>query len=88
MKIKKGYIKTETFDGWAVTPIGEESRKNKIMLTLNKTASEIWDLLSEGKTKEEIVSALTKKYGITAEKAEQGTDRVLAILSDEGILEE
>ena len=62
MKIKSGYMKTETFDGWAVVPVEEESKRRKIMLTLNKTAAEIWDYLEEGKIPEEIVKGLSPPY--------------------------
>lgn len=87
MKIKSGYMKTETFDGWAVVPVEEESKRRKIMLTLNKTAAEIWDYLEEGKIPEEIVKGLSEKYGIPAEQAQRGVDRIVASLLKEGILE-
>ena len=88
MKIKDGYIKVESFDGFVVTPVGEESVKNKIMLTLNGTASEIWDMLKDGKTADEITAALSEKYGITKEKAQDGVDKIIDSLEKEGILTE
>ena len=88
MKIKDGYIKVESYDGFVVTPVGEESKKNKIMLTLNGTASEIWDMLKDGKSADEIITALSEKYGITKEKAQDGVDRIIDSLKKEGILTE
>ena len=88
MKIKDGYIKVESFDGFVVTPIGEESKENKIMLTLNGTASEIWDMLKDGKNADEIITALSEKYGITKEKAQNGVDKIIDSLEKEGILTE
>ena len=88
MKIKDGCIKVESFDGFVVTPVGEESKDNKIMITLNGTASEIWDMLIDGKTADEITAALSEKYGITKEKAQDGVDKIIDSLEKEGILTE
>ena len=88
MKIKDGYIKVESYDGFVVTPVGEESKDNKIMITLNGTASEIWDMLIDGKTADEITAALSEKYGITKEKAQDGVDKIIDSLEKEGILTE
>ena len=88
MKIKDGYIKVESYNGFVVTPVGEESVKNKIMLTLNGTASEIWDMLKDGKSADEIIMALSEKYGITKEKAQSGVDKIIDSLTKEGILTE
>ena len=88
MKIRDGYIKVESFDGFVVTPVGEESKKNKIMLTLNGTASEIWDMLKDGKSADEITAALSEEYGITKEKAQDGVDKIIDSLKKEGILTE
>lgn len=88
MKIKDGYIKVESYNGFVVTPVGEESVKNKIMLTLNGTASEIWDMLKDGKSADEITAALSEKYDITKEKAQNGVDKIIDSLKKEGILTE
>ena len=88
MKIKDGYIKVESYDGFVVTPVGAESVKNKIMLTLNGTASEIWDMLKTGKSADEITAALSEEYGITKEKAQDGVDKIIESLKKEGILTE
>ena len=88
MKIKDGYIKVESFDGFVVTTVGDENKNNKIMLTLNGTASEIWDMLKDGKSADEITAALSEKYGITNEKAQDGVDKIIDSLKKEGILTE
>ena len=88
MKIKDGYIKVESYDGFVVTTVGDENKNNKIMLILNGTASEIWDMLKEGKSADEITAALSEKYGITKEKAQDGVDKIIDSLKKEGILTE
>ena len=88
MKIKDGYIKVESYDGFVVTTVGDENKNSKIMLTLNGTASEIWDMLKDGKSVDEITAALSEKYDITKEKAQDGVDRIIVSLKKEGILTE
>lgn len=88
MKIKDGYIKVESYDGFVVTTVGDENKNNKIMLTLNGTASEIWDMLKDGKSADEITAVLSEKYGITNEKAQDGVDKIIDSLKKEGILTE
>ena len=88
MKIKDGYIKVASFDGWVITPVGEESEKNKIMITLNETAAEIWDMLKDGKTAHEAAAALSEKYGVSIEKAKADVAKIVDPLIKEGILTE
>ena len=88
MKIKDGYIKVESYDGFVVTTVGDENKNKKIMLTLNGTASEIWDMLKEGKSADEITAALSEKHGITKEKAQSGVNKIIDSLKKEGILTE
>lgn len=87
MRIKKDYIKVQAYDGWVVTPIGEESKKKKIMLTLNNSAAEIWDMIAAENSKENIVSALVEKYGISEEKAFNDVEKIIDTLVKEGIVE-
>ena len=84
--IKDGYIKVEAYDGFIVTPVGEESEKNNVLLTLNDTAGEIWDMLKEEKSADQIADALCEKYGIARETAKSDTKKIIDSLKKEGIL--
>jgi len=44
---------------------------------LNETATVIWRALSDGRSKEDIVSSLTSVYDVTEEDAAKNIDRVL-----------
>ncbi len=87
MKIKKGYVKIKSIDGWVVAVVGEESKKNKIMLELNDTASEIWDFLAKGISTEAIADALCEKYTLSKEHAQKSVANVINTLNDAGVLE-
>lgn len=87
MKIKDEYIKIQVADEWIVAVVGEESRKNKIMLELNDTAAVIWDLLKEEMTVDEIAAKLTAEYDITEECATESVTSVIKTLYDAGVME-
>ena len=87
MRLKQGYIKVAAFEGFAVIPAGEESSNSRFMLTLNNTAAEIWDMLSDGRSADEIAAALSDKYGISAQKAKADVDGVVDTLLNAGVLE-
>ena len=88
MKIKDGYIKFKSYDGWVITPIGNESKKNKVIITLNETAAEIWDMLKEEKDADEIAKAFSEKYGISFDRAKNDVSKIVEPLIKKGILTE
>lgn len=71
MKIKKDYVMREVAGQAIVIAVGEESKKFRGMMNLNKTGKDIWEGINRGMTQEEIVETLLEKYEIdhvTAEK--------------------
>lgn len=65
MKINEDFIK-QTLNGECVLiPVGETSLTTAAIFKLNKSAEQIFDLLTEGKNTDEIVCALSREYGDT-----------------------
>lgn len=54
---------------------------------LNRTGTEVWRLLNEGKNKKEIVSELLKKYNNTEEVLNSDCDNIIRKLLDKNIIE-
>jgi hypothetical protein len=50
------------------------------LFTLNESASIIWDLASQGKSRDEIAQNLQAEFQVNLEEAEQDTDRILTEL--------
>ena len=57
------------------------------ILKLNKTASEILDMVHSGMSEQETAEAMAKKYTIGWEKAASDVQKVLTQLAKQGILE-
>ncbi len=70
MRIKKDFVKTEAIgDSFVVVPVGEESAKTHRVITLNETASFIYDGIAEGLDENAIAVKLTSEYNVPMDKA-------------------
>ena len=87
MKIKNGFSKCKVGDGYLVVTTGELSRTNSIMIELNETSSDIWDLIEKGYDEEKIADKLVKKYSVDKETALSDVIGLIAKMTDAGIFE-
>lgn len=55
--------------------------------SLNETGSRIWDLLSGGRSIEEITEAITQEWAVDREEALNYVEEFLAELREEGLVE-
>lgn len=55
--------------------------------SLNETGSRIWDLLSGGRSVEEIAEAITEEWDTTYDEARHYVEEFLEELSEEGLVE-
>ena len=62
MKIKSGFILRQIADSWVAVPIGSMAGKVQGLISLNDTAAEIWKILEEDHTEEEVVELLARSY--------------------------
>lgn len=56
-------------------------------LATNPSGALLWDALSEGATRKELVSKLVEAFGIDPEAARADVDAFVAQLSEKGLLE-
>ena len=61
-------------------------RRNEIF-SLNVTGARLWELVREGRSRSEVVAQLTTEFDATGATVEEETDRLLAALEREGLLE-
>ena len=87
MKIKKGFVAREIAGKSVVIALGEASKSFKGMIELNSTARIIWDMLSEGKEKSDIVSAILDQFDVDVATAAADVDRFISALEGANILE-
>lgn len=69
MKINKNYVLRNVADTWIVLPLAEESVNFTGMMTLNESGVMLWKRLEQGAEPEDLVSALTSVYNVSAEQA-------------------
>ena len=87
MKIKEGFVIREIMGQAVAVPTGKASEEFSGMVKLNDTGKEIWKAVAEGKTSEQIVEILVKKYEVTEEKAKSGVENFLAQMVEKGFME-
>ena len=71
-----------------VVPVGAQTVDFRGLITLNETGEFIWEFLSEDKSLDDIVSALTAEYDIDAETARKDAQDFVKILEEKGFLED
>lgn len=88
MKIKEGFVMREVAGQALVVATGKASQSFNGMIKLNSTAKDIWNLISEGKSESEIISALCEKYDVTEQKATADTSSIIEKMRSAGVFED
>ncbi|MBR3738745.1 MAG: PqqD family protein [Eubacterium sp.] len=88
MKIKKGFAKRKIGTRYVVVATGELSKKMNIIIEMNETSSDIWDLIEKGCQTEEVAKALSEKYEIPYEKALEDTQKIINQMKETGVFED
>ena len=87
MKIKDGFVVRELAGQTIVVALGEASKTFNGMIKLNDTGRIIWDMLSEGKSKEEIADRFVAEYDVDRAIAERDIGAFIETLQGADILE-
>lgn len=81
MKIKDGFILRTVAGETVALPTGGVTNFD-MMITLNDTGRFLWEKLSVGAEKEELVAALLKEYDVTEQAAVTSVDAFVARLKE------
>ena len=87
MKIKEGFVVREIAGQSVVVALGEASKSFNGIIKLNETGRIIWDKLTDGAEKEDIVKAILAEYEIDSDTVEKDIDTFVATLKENNILE-
>ena len=72
MKIKKGYLLRKAVQENIVIYIGDDENELNGIIRLNNAGVILWKLMTEGKTRQEIVNAMVEMYrGLDEETAKR-----------------
>lgn len=88
MKIKDGFVVRDLAGQSIVVALGEASKTFNGMIKLNDTGRLIWDMLAEGKSKEEIVDRFTAEYDVERDIADRDVSAFIETLQGADILEQ
>ncbi len=87
MKIKDGFLLRSVAGKNIVVPVGAELNFSG-MISLNDTATFMWEKLTEGTTYDALLSAILSEYSIDEDTARKDLDSFLNKLADLSILED
>ncbi len=86
MKLKDGFVLRKVADSYVVVAVGAEAKKHNVMITLNETGALLWEKLSEGAEKSDLVAAILEVYDIDEATAEADVERFIEKVNTEGLI--
>lgn len=86
MKLKYQFAVRSVAGAIAAVAVGESSRFYHNVIALNETGADIFKLLQEGLSEEEIVGHMLEKYDVTEETLRPEVERLIQQLRDEELL--
>lgn len=87
MKIKKGFAKRNIAGSIIAVPVGKKAYEFNGMITLNDTASFLWDCFMTDISVDDAVNKLTAEYDIDPDTARRDTEKFVALLRDNDLIE-
>ena len=88
MKLKDGFVLHELGGNTVVVAVDKRAEEFNGMITLNETAVEIWKLLNDDTTEEEVASAMAELFEGDASFIAQDVHRFVEQLRENDLLEE
>lgn len=86
MKIKDGYILRQVAGNSIVIAVGEEALNFNGIITINGAGTFLWNLLSEGAEKKDLLLAMLKEYDVDEKTASDDIDEFIEKLNSAGLL--
>lgn len=86
MKLKDGFVLRKVADTYVVVAVGTEAKKHNVMITLNETGALLWEKLSAGAEKSDLVNAILEVYDIDEATAAADVDRFIEKVNSEGLI--
>ena len=87
MKIKEGFVLRKIAGSNIVIPVGAVSVDFNGMITMNDSATFLWEKLSAGADEDALVAALLAEYEVDEETARRCVKEYIGKLEEAGCLE-
>jgi DNA-binding CsgD family transcriptional regulator len=88
MKTNKNVIRRNVAGDDILIPVHDSAKEHNGLFVLTPTGAEIWDMLVEEKSPEEIVEIISREYEVDAEMVRADVDALIKKLKDMGLLED
>lgn len=88
MKIKNGFALRRFAGQWIAVSVDELADTRNILITLNKTAAFVWELLQTDTTREALIAALTERFEVEEITAVADVDGFLEKAREAGLLDD
>lgn len=85
---KKGYIHRKIVNEDVLISVGSGIADFNGYISLNSTASFLWDILKEEKSIQELSEALAEEFDVSLDEAKTDVTEFVVMLLDKGLLEE
>ena len=87
MKIKPDFILKKIAGSYVVVPIRSAAVNFNAVIKLSETGALLWERLSRGAEKSELVDALLSEYDVDEETASRDVDKFLSKLKEADLVE-
>mgnify|MGYP005826266115 FL=1 len=87
MKIREGFVLRQIADQWMVVPIGSMAEKIHGLIALNETAADIWKILEDDRTVDEVVDILMFSYDYEKDKIKDNVLEFIQTLEENNMLD-
>lgn len=87
MKIKEGFVLRQIADQWMVVPIGGMAEKIHGLIALNETAADIWKILEDDHTADEVVDILMFSYDYDKDEIKDNVLEFIRTLEENDMLD-
>lgn len=87
MRVKEGFVLREVMGKKVIIAVGEASRTFRGMVQLNGSAAEIWEHISAGLAKTEIVDSMLQKYDVDRQTLEADVEKSIGLFLENGMIE-
>ncbi len=86
MKLKEGFVLRKVADTHIVVAIGAEVKKLNVMITLNDTGALLWEKLSSGAERSDLIGAILDTFDIDEATASEDVDAFIEKLNTNNLL--
>lgn len=87
MKIKSDFILKKIAGSYVVVPVRARAVDFSGIIKLSESGAFLWNILSEGATREELIAKLLDEYEVDEATAAEDIDRFVAKLQEADLLE-